>query len=113
MYKLGNFLIGFLAALIGLLSFLALAMTGVVMAMISVPAESAALVSMMPFLLMGICALAIWALCAGSHVGKLAFAFIMLMFWYVGTLLGALILLCLFMGARPQPSPPQDAGLLE
>uniref|UniRef100_A4XQG7 Transmembrane protein n=1 Tax=Ectopseudomonas mendocina (strain ymp) TaxID=399739 RepID=A4XQG7_ECTM1 len=113
MYKLGNFLIGFLAAVIGLLSLVALAMTGVVMALISLPAQWAGLLSMLPFLLMGICALGIWALCAGNHAGKLAFAFIMLMFWYVGTLLAALILFCLFFGEQQQPSKLREAGLLE
>ncbi|MGE8358757.1 hypothetical protein [Pseudomonas sp.] len=102
MYKLGNFLIGFLSVLIGLLSLIALAMTGVAMSLISLPPEWAGLFTMLPFLLMGICGLGIWALCAGNHVGKVAFAVIMLMFWYVGTLLAALILLCLLFGEKPE-----------
>lgn len=108
MYKLGNFLIGFLSILIGLLSLIALAMTGVAMSLISLPPEWAGLFTMLPFILMGICALGIWALCAGNHIGKLAFAFIMLMFWYVGTILAALILLCLFFGKQPEPARLQE-----
>jgi hypothetical protein len=113
MYILGNFLIGFLSAIVGLLSLVALAMTGVAMSLISLPAEWAGLLSILPFLLMSICALGIWALCAGNHAGKLAFAFIMLMFWYIGTLLAALILLCLFVGEEPESAKPRATGLLE
>lgn len=113
MYTLGNILIGFFSALIGLLSLAALAMAGMAMSMMQLPAEWAGLVSILPFVLMGICALGIWALCAGSHAGKLAFTFILLMFWYVGTLLGALILLCLFLGERPQTAVPKQELLQE
>ncbi|MBU1330668.1 MAG: hypothetical protein KJ884_11675 [Gammaproteobacteria bacterium] len=113
MYKLGNFLIGFLSVMIGLLSLAVLAMTGLAMSLISLPAEWAGLFAMLPFLLMGICALGIWALCTGNHAGKLAFAFIMLMFWYIGTLLAALILFCLFVGEQPVSAKPQATGLLE
>ena len=113
MYKLGNFLIGFLSVLIGLLSIIALSLTGVTMSMIALPPEWAGLMAMMPFILMGICALGIWALCTGNHIAKIAFTCIMLMFWYVGTLLGALILLCLLLGDRPQIVEQQELGLAE
>ena len=113
MYTLGNILIGFLAAIIGLLGLLSFAMAGLVMGMVSLSADFAALVSFLPFLLMGICGLGIWALFAGSHAGKLAFTLIMLMFWYIGTALGAVILLCLLCGDRPQKALPQAEALPE